>query len=48
MQTTGGVVNLDGVCGRRVGIFDPLLFGYFWQGNTQGKAHAKFRFKPVE
>jgi hypothetical protein len=43
-----GVVNLDGVCDRRVGIFDPLLFSYFWQWNTQGKAHAKLRFKPVE
>jgi hypothetical protein len=43
-----GIVNLDGVCDQRVGIFDPLLSGYFWQWNTQGKAHAKLRFKPVE
>ncbi len=27
---------------------EGLLIGYLWQGNTQGKAHAKFRFKPVE
>ena len=43
-----GIVNLDGVCDQRVGIFDPLLFTYFWQWNTNGKAHAKLRFKPVE
>ena len=43
-----GIDDLDGVCDQRVGIFDPLLFGYFWQWNTRGKAHAKLRFKPVE
>jgi hypothetical protein len=43
-----GVEDLDGICDQRVGIFDPLLFGYFWQWNTHGKAHAKLRFRPVE
>jgi hypothetical protein len=38
---------LDGICDLRVGIFDALLTGYFWQWNTDGKAHAKLRFKPV-
>lgn len=38
---------LDGVCDQRVGIFDPMLVSYFWQWNTDGKAHAKLRFKPV-
>jgi hypothetical protein len=42
-----GVDDLDGVCDLRVGIFDALLTGYFWQWNTDGKAHAKLRFKPV-
>jgi hypothetical protein len=42
-----GVDDLDGVCDQRVGIFDPLLGGNFWQWNTEGKAHAKLRFKPV-
>ncbi len=42
-----GVNDLDGICDLRVGIFDPTLTGYFWQWNTEGKAHAKLRFKPV-
>lgn len=42
-----GINDLDGICDQRVGIFDPLLTGYFWQWNTEGKAHAKLRFKPV-
>lgn len=42
-----GINNLDGVCDLRVGIFDPILFSYFWQWNTDGKAHAKLRFIPV-
>lgn len=42
-----GINDLDGVCDQRVGIFDSLLNGYFWQWNTDGKAHAKLRFKPV-
>jgi hypothetical protein len=42
-----GVNDLDGICDLRVGIFDALLTGYFWQWNTDGKAHAKLRFKPV-
>jgi hypothetical protein len=41
------VNDLDGVCDLRVGIFDALLSGYFWQWNTEGKAHAKLRFSPV-
>lgn len=43
-----GVDNLDGICDLRVGLFDPLLGGNFWQWNTDGKAHAKLRFKPVD
>ena len=39
--------DLDGVCDLRVGIFDALLSGYFWQWNTEGKAHAKLRFTPI-
>ena len=42
-----GINDLDGICDLRVGIFDTLLNGYFWQWNTDGKAHAKLRFKPV-
>lgn len=42
-----GFDDLDGVCDLRVGIFDALLSGYLWQWNTNGKAHAKLRFKPV-
>jgi hypothetical protein len=41
------VDDLDGLCDQRVGIFDPLLYSYLWQWNTNGKAHAKLRFKPV-
>jgi hypothetical protein len=41
------IADLDGVCDRRVGIFDPMLFDYFWQWNTHGKAHVKLRFRPV-
>ena len=33
--------------GMKAGIFDALLNGYLWQWNTNGKAHAKLRFKPV-
>ena len=32
---------------ERVGIFDPRLLDYFWQWNTQGKAHAQLVFIPV-
>ena len=42
-----GIDDLDGICDLRVGIFDAILSGYFWQWNTEGKAHAKLRFHPV-
>ncbi len=40
------VVDLgDGL--ERVGLFDPRLLDYFWQWNTQGRAHAQLVFIPV-
>jgi hypothetical protein len=32
---------------ERVGLFDPRLLDYFWQWNTQGRAHAQLVFIPV-
>lgn len=32
---------------ERVALFDPRLLDYFWQWNTQGKAHAQLVFIPV-
>jgi hypothetical protein len=32
---------------ERVGLFDPRLQYYFWQWNTQGRAHAQLVFIPV-
>ena len=38
--------NLDGECDVRVALFDPQLEYYFWQWNTQGRAHAQLVFVP--
>jgi hypothetical protein len=40
--------NFDGNCDDRVALFDPRLESYFWQWNTQGRAHAQLVFRPVE
>ena len=37
----------DGVCDIRYALFDPALENYFWQWNTQGKAHAQLVFIPI-
>lgn len=37
----------DGRCDVRYGIFDPALYNYFWQWNTEGKAHAQLVFIPI-
>ena len=39
--------DLDGSCDERVALFDPRLIEYFWQWNTNGRAHAQLVFKPV-
>jgi hypothetical protein len=39
--------NLDGNCDDRVALFDPEYYDYFWQWNTQGKAHAQIVFVAV-
>ena len=39
--------NLDGNCDIRYALFDPALYSYFWQWNTQGKAHAQLVFIPI-
>ncbi len=39
--------NFDGECDVRVALFDPRLTEYFWQLNTNGRAHAQLVFKPV-
>lgn len=36
--------NFDGECDVRVSLFDPSLEYYFWQWNTQGRAHAQLVF----
>lgn len=37
----------DGICDQRFGLFDTALYEYFWQWNTQGKAHAQLVFVPI-
>jgi hypothetical protein len=37
-------LNFDGECDVRLGLFDPQLEYYFWQWNTQGRAHAQLVF----
>jgi len=39
--------NFDGACDERVPLFTTTLESYFWQWNTQGRAHAQLVFKPV-
>ena len=39
--------NFDGNCDVRVPIFTATLENYFWQWNTQGRAHAQLVFRPV-
>lgn len=38
--------NFDGECDVRVALFDTQLEYYFWQWNTQGRAHAQLVFVP--
>ena len=38
--------NFDGVCDVRLPLFDPQPTYYFWQWNTQGRAHAQLVFIP--
>lgn len=40
-------VPSDGVCDVRYALFDPALYEYFWQWNTEGKAHAQLVFIPI-
>lgn len=37
----------DGTCDVRYALFDPALYAYFWQWNTEGKAHAQIVFIPI-
>ncbi len=37
----------DGICDVRYALFDPALYDYFWQWNTDGKAHAQLVFIPI-
>ena len=39
--------NFDGKCDVRLALFDPTLENYFWQVNTQGRAHAQLVFVPI-
>ncbi len=47
VSDTGDDDGLDGICDIRFAVFDPTLEDYFWQWNTQGKAHAQLKFIPV-
>lgn len=40
--------NSDGVCDVRLALFDPALTNYFWQWNTDGRAHAQLVFIQVD
>jgi len=37
----------SGTCDTRVALFDAMLFDYFWNWNTTGKAHAQLVFVAV-
>ena len=37
----------DGICDVRLALFDPRLYDYFWNWNTQGKAHAQLFFMAI-
>jgi hypothetical protein len=39
--------DASGTCDTRYALFDPALENYFWQWNTQGKAHAQLVFIPI-
>jgi hypothetical protein len=39
--------NFDGECDVRYPLFDNTLENYFWQWNTNGRAHAQLVFVPV-
>jgi hypothetical protein len=41
------VFPFDGVCDTRWALFDAPLFEYFWNWNTQGKAHAQLFFMAI-
>lgn len=40
-------LNFDGECDVRYPLFDTSLEDYFWQWNTQGRAHAQLVFVPI-
>lgn len=42
-------VDTDDVlgCDTRLALFDPSLYEYFWNWNTQGKAHAQLFFMAI-
>src|SRR5262245_56359035 len=40
-------VPSDGVCATRLALFDATLYDYFWNWNTQGKAHAQLFFMAI-
>ncbi len=42
-------LDTDGIggCDTRYALFDPALYAYFWQWNTEGKAHAQLVFIPI-
>jgi hypothetical protein len=40
-------VPSDGVCDTRLALFDLPLYDYFWNWNTQGKAHAQLFFMAI-
>ncbi len=37
----------NGTCDARYALFDPAFYDYFWQWNTDGKAHAQLVFIPM-
>jgi len=39
--------DANGTCDTRYALFDPALYAYFWQWNTEGKAHAQLVFIPI-
>jgi hypothetical protein len=40
-------VPADGTCDVRYALFAPELYDYFWNWNTQGKAHAQLFFMSI-
>ena len=39
--------NGNGVCDTRYALFAPQFYDYFWNWNTQGKAHAQIFFVAI-